>query len=335
MIIVYRNQQGLRVGTERELRDLPKPSFSEEWHLGIDGSSTSYGLALYNYDYSQVHLFIFCRDMLGTAETFRGVMYEWLREYLYGVPIQTVTYEKTPEGYKPPSSHAEKVMRETEAAVRNFVYDKNYLLTRGRDYIFDIFPNSWKSFSVPKSKENVGKVDKELNATAVLESCGLDPDKWLAGFHSLGYKHDYDCFEALGIGRYGSHFLLQENGSVKVYKNFTRTTTHLIAAKRVEPDVGLGNEIEFVGRFGAGKAPRICTLNEHHSIPENLLGLDDKEFNNILIVPGNHELGIYFDLAFDFDLEDSRDYLILGTRTSKSDLGSSVCKDFGYTPIYI
>lgn len=335
MIIIYRNHQGLKVGNEKDFADLPKPAFTEDWHLGIDGSSTSYGLALYNYDYSQVHLFIFCRDMLETPETFREVMYEWLRNYLYGVCIHTVTYEKTPEGYKPPSSHAEKVMRETELAVRNFVYNRNYLLTKGKDFIFDIFPNSWKSYSVPKSKENVGKVDKELNARAVLESCGLDPEKWLAGFHSLGYKHDYDCFEALGVGRYGSHFLLQPDGSVKVYKNFTRVATYLLAAKRVEQNAGLQSEIEFVGRFGAGRAPRICNLNENHSVPENLIGLDDKEFNNILVVPGNHELGIYLDLAFEFDLDDERDYLILGTRTSKSDLGSNVCKEYGYTPIYI
>lgn len=335
MIIIYRNDNGLKVGGEREFRDLPKPSLNEEWYLGIDGSSTSYGLALYNFDYTSIHLFIFCRDMTETADSFREVMYEWLRNYLYGICIQTVTYEKTPEGYKPPSSHAEKVMRETELAVKNFVYNRNYLMTKGKDYIFDIFPNSWKSYSVPKSQENLGKVDKELNARAVLESCGLDVEKWISGFSSLPYKHDYDCFEALGIGRYGSHFLLQDDGSVKVYKNFTKVGTRLIVAKRVEPDSGLSAELEFVGRFGAGKSPRICTINENHSVPENLIGLDDREFNNILLVPNTHELGIYLDMAFGFELDDKRDYLILGTRTSKSDLGSTVCKNYGYTPIYI
>lgn len=335
MIIIYRNHQGLRVGDERSFRDIRRPSLNEKWYLGIDGSSTSYGLALYNHDYSNIHLFIFCREMTETATDFRATMYEWLRSYLYGVCVETVTYEKTPEGYKPPTTHAEKVMRETEAAVKNFVYDKNYLMTRGKDYIFDIFPNSWKSYSIPKSRENVGKVDKELNAISVLESCGLDPEHWLAGFNRIPHKHDYDCFEALGVGRYGSHFLLQDDGSVKVYKNFTKNGSRLIAAKRIEGQQGLGNELQFVGRFGAGKVPRICTLNENHSVAENFIGLDDREFNNILIVPGNHDLSIYLDMTFGFELDDNRDYLILGTRASKTDLGSSLCEEYGYTPIYI
>lgn len=335
MNIIYRNNRELKYGHESEFRNLPKPSFSEEWYLGIDGSSTAYGLALYNYDYSEVHMFIFCRSELETADSFREVMYGWLRDYLFAIPMQTVTYEKTPEGYRPPTSHAEKVMRETEAAIKNFVYDRNYLLTKGKDYIFDIYPNSWKSFSVPKTKENSGKVNKELNAIAVLESCGLDPQVWLAGFGRIPFKHDYDCFEALGVGRYGSHFLLQDDGSVKVYKNFSRIGTTLVAAKRINIEDGLGDELEFVGRFGKGRNPRVCSLNENHSVPENLLGLYDKEFNNVLLVPHDSSLSIYLDMAFDFDLRDNRDYIILGTRTSKSDLGSTTCEDYGYTPIYI
>lgn len=335
MNIVYRSNEGLKYGTELDFRTLPKPQFNEDWYLGIDGSSTAYGLALYTYDYSQVHMFIFCRDLTETADTFRAVMYDWIRNYLHGVMMQTVTYERTPEGYKPPTSHAEKVMRETEAAVKNFVYSRNYLLTKGKDYIFDIFPNSWKSHSIPKSRENLGKVDKEQNARAVLKSCGLDVEKWIAGFDRLPFRHDYDCFEALGVGRYGSHFLLQDDGTVKVYKNFSKIGNHLIAAKRLDHETGIQGELVFVGRFGAGKAPRICALNENHSVPENLFGLDDREFNNILIVPHDSPVSIYLDVAFGFDLSDDRDYLILGTKTSKSDLGSNTCLEYGFKPIYI
>lgn len=335
MIIIYRNNEGLKVGAEADFRNLPKPQFNEEWYLGIDGSSTSYGLSLYTYDFSKINMFIFCREGTETASQFREIMYEWLRNYLFGVSMQTVTYEKTPEGYKPPSSHAEKVMRETETAVKNFVYNRNYLMTRGKDYIFDIFPNSWKWFSVPKSKENLGKVDKELNARAVLESCGLDPDKWLAGFNTLPYKHDYDCFEALGVGRYGSHFLLQDDDTVKIYKNFSKIGTHIIVAKRIDAEYDLQYELGFIGSFGKGKTPRMCSLNENHSVPENLFGLDDREFNNILIVPGDSEFGIYLDMAFGFELADQRDYVILGTKASKTDLGTHIVKKHGYVPIYI
>lgn len=335
MNIVYKSNNEFKIGTEADFRNLPKLQYNQEWCLGIDGSSTSYGLALYTLDYSQIHLFTFCRDMTETAETFRATLYGWLRDYLHGIAMSTVTYEKTPEGYRPPTSHAEKVMRETELAIKNFVYDRNYLLTKGKDYIFDIFPNSWKSYSVPKSKENSGKVNKELNARAVLESCGLDVEKWIAGFDRLPYKHDYDCFEALGVGRYGSHFLLGDDGTVKVYKNFSRIGTHIVVAKRINISEGLSEELPFVGRFGAGKTPRLCSINENHSIPENFLGLDDREFNNILLVKKDSPFSIYIDFAFGFELTDNRDYIILSTKTSKSDLGNQVCLDHGYTPIHI
>ncbi|MFF2798244.1 hypothetical protein, partial [Lysinibacillus xylanilyticus] len=318
MIIIYRNHEGMKVGPESEFRNLPKPRFDEDWYLGIDGSSTSYGLALYTLDYSQIHLFIFRRSNTETAESFRAIMYDWLRNYLHGVEVQAVTYEKTPEGYKPPSDRAGEVMRQTEKAVKTFVNSRNYLLTKSKDYIFDIYPNSWKSYSVPKSRDNLGKVDKELNARAVLESCGLDADKWISGFDRLPYEHDYDCFEALGIGRYGSHFLLQDDGTVKVYKNFSKVGTNIAAAKRIYAESGLGEELPFVGSFGSGKTPRLCSLNENHSIPENLLGLYDPEFNNILIVPKSSQVGIYLDMAFGFELTDDRDYIILGTKTSKT-----------------
>ena len=335
MNIIYRNFHQLKYGPEADFRNFPKPNFSEEWYLGIDGSSTAYGMALYNYDYSDLHLFIFCRDLTENAGTFREVMYDWIRNYLFGIKIQTVTYEKTPEGYRPPTSHAEKVMRETELATKNFVYDRNYLNTRGKEYIFDIYPNSWKSYSVPKSEENLGKVIKELNARAVVESCGLDPDFFLRGFESIPYHHDYDCFEALGVGRYGSHFLVQDDGAVKIYKNFSKIGNHMIVAKRLDPAFGLQAELGFVGRFGAGKTPRICTLNETHSLAENFFGLNDKEFNNILLVPKSDPNTIYIDTAFGFDLRDTRDYIILGTKSAKSDDGELVVKNYGFESLYI
>lgn len=335
MDIIYKSNTTFKFGTEKDFRDLPKLRYDLKWHMGIDGSSTSYGLALYTFDYSQVHLFTFCRGATENAGTFREVMYDWLRTYLHGIQMETVTYERTPEGYKPPSSHAEKVMRETEAAVKNFVFDRNYLMTKGKDYIFDIFPNSWKSFSVPKDRSNLGKVDKELNAEAVVRSCGLDVEEWVRPFDSVPYAHDYDALEALGVGRYGSHFVLKDDGTVRMYKDFSRVGTRIVIAKRIYKERQLGEELKFVGEFGSGKTPRICSLNENQSVPQNFMALDDREFNNILIVNKDSPETIYIDLAFGFNLEDQRDYIILSTRTSKTDAGVDRCKQNGYSAIYI
>lgn len=335
MHIVYKSNKIFRQGSESEFRDFPRLSPSEEWYVGIDGSTTSYGLSIYTMDYSEVHLFIFCREGFETAESFREVLYDWLRNYLYGIPIQGLTYEKTPEGYKPPSSHAEKVMRDTETAIKNFVSDRNYIYIKNKEHIFDIFPNAWKSFSVPKDRENLGKVDKELNAIAVLESCGLNVQYWLKEISLLTKKHDFDCFEALGVGRFGSHFILTDEGHVRVYKNFTKVGTQLVVAKRINMNEGLGPEIPFVGSFGKGRSIRFCSLNETHSLPENFMGLYDKEFNNILFVENEHPFSIYIDSAFGFDTDDTRDYLILASKSSKTDLGVEVCREHGYTPIYI
>lgn len=335
MKIIYQTKTSLTYGEESSFRDIKKPDKKKKWYLGIDGSSTAYGLALYTHDYSDLHLFIFCRDSLETAESFREILYDWLRSYLFGVPIEVVTYERTPEGYKPPSNHAEKVMRETEAAVRNFVNDSNSLMLKGRDFIFDIFPNSWKSFSIPKSQENLGKVSKELNATAVLLSCGLDAEKIIRAFDRVPYKHDYDCFEALGVGRYGSHFIAEDGSSVRIYKNFTKIGTSVLAGKRIDVENNLASNLEFVGRFGANKIPRFCSLNENHSIPENLVGLYDNTFNNILLVEAGNPTSIYLDLLFGFEQDDSKGYLILGVKSSKTDIGEELIRTNGFTPAYI
>lgn len=335
MHIIYKSHRTFKQGSEKDFRDLPKLSPSLDWYIGIDGSSTSYGLAVYTFDYSEVHLFTFCREGFETIESFRETKYAWIRDYLYGIPFQAVTYERTPEGYKPPTSHAERVMRDTEKAIKNFVTDRNYIYIKNKDYIFDIFPNSWKSFSVPKDRANLGKVDKELNAMAVLESCGLDVQYWLRETNTITIKHDFDAFEALGVGRYGSHFIITAEGLIKVYKGFTRTGTQLVAAKRIDKDTGFGEEVNFVGRFSQGKQIRLATLNENHSIPENFIGLYDKEYSNVLIVDSKDPMGIYIDFVFDFNLEDERDYLILATKSSKTDASEDTCRSHGYTPIFI
>ena len=335
MNIIYQTLTTIDFGPSDKFRNIKRPDKKKEWYLGIDGGSIAYGLCLYTFDYSEIHFFVFSRDNLETADTFREALYSWLANYLFGVKIQVATYERTPEGYKPPTTHAEKVMRETERAVKNFLYDGNYILISSKDYIFDIFPNTWKAFSVPKTEENLGKTNKRLNAIGILESCGLDAETLINRFERVPYKNDYDCFEALGVGRYGSHFITQDDGTVKIYKNFSKIGTSIIAAKRIDIDEELNDQLQFVGSFGGNKIPRLCTLNENHSVAENLLGLHDKEFNNILLVPADHPDAMYLDLAMNFDIEDTRGYIILGIKSSKTEVGEELIRNNGFTPFYI
>lgn len=333
MIVVYKSEGEFKALPHREFGRPVALDRTKKWHIGIDGSSTSFGLAVYTNDNSINHLFIFIRDVLETADSFRAILFSWMQDFLYGIEFDTATYERTPEGYKPPSSHAEKVMRDSETAVRNFLTDRNYVTVSGREWIFDIFPNSWKFFSVEKSSENVGKVNKRENAKSVLESVGKDPQSWLKEFDRLPYSHDYDCFEALGIGRYGSHFLKTEDGSVRVFKNFSRIGPIIAVAKQINLG-NLANELNFVGTFGNGRTPRFSSLNKNHSVIENILGLYDDKFNNILTVPGDDELSIHLDMMFGFKREPSKSYLIMSSRTSKTKASVSLCEIHDYKYAY-
>jgi hypothetical protein len=333
MIVVYKNDKSFKYASHLEFGVPPKLDRHKKWHLGIDGSSTAFGVAVYTNDHEENHLVIFVRDLGETIDRFRELMFSWFRDLVYGIEFGTITYEKTPEGYRPPNNHAEKVMRETEEAVKNFASDRNYVMCRGKDYIFDIFPNSWKSFSVTKSESNVGKVDKYENAKSVLENSGLNPDYWLSGFDRLPFKHTYDCFEALGIGRYGSHFLVDDEGNTKIFKNFSRIGPSIFVAKQIDPG-SLGEELAFVGSFGKGKIPRFCSLNKEHSVVENLLGLYDKEFNNIMLISGDDELSVHLDMTFCFRPDTTKNYLVLGTRTSKTQIGVDLCERFGYKCVF-
>lgn len=336
MYIVYKSFKNRLIhGTEREVtRLIPKLDKTKEWHMGVDGSSTAYGLCIYTKDYSDINMFMFIRDGLETIDGFRETMYNWLQFYLIGIPIEVATYERTPEGYKPPSSHAEKVMRETEEAIRNFLNSPHYIMIKSKDFVFDIFPNSWKSFVIPKSASNKGKIDKEQNAVAVLEHCGLDVDYWLGDINQVPVEHSFDCYEALGIGTYASHFIIKPDGTIRVYRQFTKIGSYLVVAKEVYRDSYFQQELEFIGSFGGGKRPRMAALNETHSLPENLIGLADAEYNNILLIPAEHELSIYIRAMFGFS-KVNRDFLILATRASTSEEGKAICERYGYSSVYM
>lgn len=316
MKIFYSDNNGFKELYYTETRELPKLDPKKIWDIGIDGSSTSFGFAIRDVDKTETHLVTLIRDDLMGPHEFREIMFPWLADYLVGLRIRVAIYERTPEGYKPPSSHAERVMRDTEAAVKTFLHSSGYFLIESKNLIFDVFPNSWKAFNIPKTIGNRGKTDKRQNAISVLESAGMDVNKWITPYLRNQYQHDFDSFEALGLLRFGSEFILTEESKVKVYKNYSRIGSTMVLVKRFDVE-DLANEIPFVSSFGGKKIPRISEFNEEHSFPENILGLHDKEFNNVLITDKTTPFAPYIDFLMEYDITDTRDYLILAVRTSR------------------
>lgn len=332
---IYYSKDGIFLDIDyKDSRQIKPLDRKKVWDIGVDGSSTSFGFAIRDVDKTETHLITLIRDDFSGPSEFREVMFPWLADFLVGLRIRTATYERTPEGYRPPTSHAERVMRDTEKAVKEFLHSSGYFLLEAKNYIFDVFPNAWKEFNIPKSVSNRGKVNKHLNALGVLQSAGMESTRWLKPYLNSGLKHDFDSFEALGLLRYGSEYLLTDEGKVRVYKNYSRIGSTLVLIKRFDSE-NLQEEVDFISSFGGRKIPRVCDFNYKQSLPQNLLGLHDTVFNNILIAKSTNDFSIYIDFLMEFDIVDNRDYLILSARTSKVDTLESECLKAGFKITYL
>lgn len=259
------------------------------YQLGIDGSTTSFGVAWFNEQC--INLLMLMRDMSEDRKTFMEKVFPFLQRLFYGITFDTVTYERTPDDFSGNDAHSVQIMKDTEKAIGNFVRNTYYISVSNQEYIFDIFPNLWKSYVVPKNIElNAGKVNKRENAIGVLTHKALDVKSWLKEADFLN-GHSYDCFEALGIGIYGSEFIKSEP-FMRTYRNFTRRRPLILLSKLV-PEEQVIIEIETLFNDLGNLPMLLFKPNEIHSAFENLYALDNDNHIGVLITERNNSLSPY------------------------------------------
>lgn len=262
------------------------------YNLGIDGSTTSFGISWYNSDFSCVNTMMLMRSTYETGITFMEEVFPFLKLLFNQVKFSICTYEKTPDDFTKDTEMV-RIMKRTEKSVRLFLENASYLDIIDRDYIFDIFPNSWKSYCVPKDLIfNVSKVNKRENAKSILEHCNLDSDYWLKELDILK-GHMYDGIEALGIGVYGSEFIFKEP-MIRTYRNFTRRKPLFLIGILVTEDNLNSRILEIMGILKNIKITMYIP-NEYHSAFENLHALDSDKKVGLLITEHSCEVRSYLE----------------------------------------
>jgi hypothetical protein len=252
---------------------------SEALNLGIDGSTTSFGLAVYD-EKSNLTLIQLMRDGLEDRERFMEHVFPFLTYLLRGVEFSVITYEKTPDDFETKTKTLQ-IMKETEQAVSNWV-NSTQIRKKDPDTVLGVFPSSWKAFIIPKDIErNSGKTNKYENSKAVLQYAGKSEDFWMKELNSISESHMYDCLEAYGIGLYGSDYICTPNG-IRVYRNFSRKRP-LYFAGRIMKESFLEDEIKIILEELKTWQFKLYISNDTHSCFENAYGLDSNQSVGFLI----------------------------------------------------
>lgn len=276
----------------RVLQDTLNYDATLPYCLGIDGSTTSFGVSWYTETKENDSLLMLMRDESENASSFMEEVFPFLQSLFYRTTFRITTYERTPDDFVT-DNRMTRVMKQTEASVKNFLETPYYVNVSHPDHIFDIFPISWKSYMVPSDiMVNPGKVNKRENAVAILSKRGHDVSYWLKELDALP-GHSYDCVEALGIGLYGSEFIYAEP-FIRTFRNFSRRRPLTLIGVLVSEEA-VADEIETL--FSAlGKIPMcLYSPNDYHSAFENLYALDNDKKVGLLITENDSPTRVYLE----------------------------------------
>ena len=268
-------------------------------HLGIDGSTTSFGVSYTAKDHTKPVVWMGIREEESHDEFF-SLIFPMISGALYNCQIETATYEKTPNDFEK-NTHSFRVMKNTEKAVGKFLTSGAFLDIKHKFNIYDIFPNSWKAFLVKSDpSDNFRKVHKRKNSVDILTTLDMCPDFWLNEASEIK-GHSYDAFEALGICAYGSRFV-HRGAFTTTYRNFKKRRPLAVWCKQTSWDTFAQDAKQLKGLFG-NVPMSLMVPNEHHSFMENLYALDaDDRVNIMLVSPSEYsELHLYYKLITGMD----------------------------------
>ena len=291
MILFYKSYHDFYYGSHQ---NFSIPHLSGDIHLGIDGSTSSFGVAWTDSEFKSKTIMMLIRDDETHSEFF-NIVFPLLQTLFKECQILTATYEKTPTDFES-SHHALQIMKRTEKSVGLFLSNSFFLNVKHKFNIYDIFPNSWKSFLVQSNIEsNYRKTNKRQNAIDILTILGLDVSLWIKEADTIS-NHSYDGFEALGICSYGAQFI-NRGVFTAVYRNFKKRRSLRLLYRSTSWDTFSTDVKEFKEQLGSPPVS-LMVPNEYHSFMENLYGIDADDRINILIVPPDspNSLHLYYKL---------------------------------------
>ena len=266
------------------IQQLGKVNPEKKYVVGVDGSTTGFGLAYWNEETPlDPKTIVFSRSTESNPKEFLDNVFPFLAELFRGVTLETVTYERTPDDFEQ-DTHAHRVMKNTEKSIKQFFSNRFYTTVSSMTNVFDIFPNSWRAYIIPQDLENnPGKKNKLVNATETLKHIGIEPTSFLAGYPIASF----DSIEALAIGRYG-HFFIRQGPFLRTYRNFTRRRPLYLLGRLVR-EADLVKAIKYLRRFTNNACGVMYIPNQYQTHYQNLFALDsDDKLGYLIVSPDDH-----------------------------------------------
>ena len=261
------------------VQSLGKIDPTKRYVVGIDGSTTGFGLAYWEENAPKdPKTIVFSRSGESNPTEFLDSVFPFLSELFRGVVLETVTYERTPDDFEQ-DSHSQRVMKNTERSIKQFFSNRFYTTVSSLTNVFDIFPNSWRAYIIPTDLENnPGKKNKFINATETLKHVGIEPISFLSNYPLASY----DSIEALAIGRYG-HYFIRQGPFLRTYRNFSRRRPLYLLGRLVRKD-DLVKAIKYLRGLTNNAHGVMYIPNQFQSHYQNLFALDADDKLGYLIV---------------------------------------------------
>jgi len=273
----------------------------EKCVVGVDASTTAFGFTVYSSK-NRPTLFTFLRDSSQDRHAFMSECLPYIGKLLEDMTLRSFSFERTPTLYAA-KTHAERVMKETERLVRQFVDQRATFEIETPQNIFDIFPNSWKARYVPKDIiNNPGKKNKILNAAGILQSAGLEAEFWLKEHNQIS-NHDYDSFEAFGIAQYGDEFILNPP-FIRTYRDFAKRRPLEVCAIPTD-STNIMPLMRDIKAHLRGVPLVLYQPNEYHSVMENIYSLDQEKRVPIMFLDKEDPIRFYLQHILNIGREKS------------------------------
>ena len=271
-------------------QELCKIYQGKKYVVGVDGSTTGFGLAYWEEDCPHdPKTIVFSRSNESNPKEFLDCVFPFLSKLFKGVILETVTFERTPDDYEQ-DTYAHRVMKKTEKSIKEFFSNRFYTLVSSMTNVFDIFPNSWRAYIIPTDLEsNPGKKNKLINATETLKHIGIEPVSFLANYP----LSSYDSIEALAIGHYG-HYFIRQGPFLRTYRNFTRRRPLYLLGRLVKSD-DLVKAINYLRSLTDNAHGIMYIPNPFQTHYQNLFALDSDDKLGYLIISSDDKCKPYLE----------------------------------------
>ncbi len=192
------------------------------WDIGIDQSTSCTGICLQSTDGRFQILFDVCRDTAMLKKDFYKDLFNFLRRLVNGQQARLVVMEKP----VPKAMYASRILEELKGHVEEWITQIPELEEAKSD---SLFPQTWKSYIVDKSKGKNRTGDKRAVSEDLCDRFPL-----LAGYREHYPYKDYDSFDACGILNGYLDYAYTPSGDEKIHGTKEKRHVSLVGYRWVQ-----------------------------------------------------------------------------------------------------